>query len=344
MEIFFGKKKLSDLKACYYIESRSDNILNDAVRETKSFLKDKIDIVNDIRVYGSLEENDSQDFFNFINTPSFFSIKKAVIIKNTEKLSKEFLKAIIDYFDLSANPADNSFFLFTGEDIRKTPQIEAVISKYGEKYKVSSPLSGDFKKKLIEKAELDGIKITPKAAALFAENVNDDSILFENEYEKLYAYVYSDKDKIINESSVKRLVSRSIDFTIFDFVDHIGAGRFNEALELTTLLQKDELSSILALSQLYRMFKAILLIKASNSGKEDARMFLEKNIKAKPYFILKVLEKYERFEKIYDFESIVRILSLINELEIRKRKISEPDALFLYNIVIKIKQIKTLKN
>ena len=89
---FLENKKIEELKALYFIESRSESIIDEKIREIKSYLKDKIDPDNDIRIFDLKDEIASTDLYNFINTPSFFSIRKAAIIKKREKISKDLLK------------------------------------------------------------------------------------------------------------------------------------------------------------------------------------------------------------------------------------------------------------
>jgi len=97
MEKFLKNKNIEDLKPVYLIESRSEKIIDEKIREIKNYFKNKIDIESDFRL---IDENDDviiTDLFNFLSIPSFFSLRKILIVKNVDKISKEVMFFISDY-------------------------------------------------------------------------------------------------------------------------------------------------------------------------------------------------------------------------------------------------------
>jgi len=333
---FLENKKIEDLKAVYFIESRSESIIDDKVKEIKAYLKDKIDIENDLKVFNADDMPDPKEFYNFLNTPSFFSIKKAVVLKNCEKISRDLLKIISDFFLKTSDSGENALIFLTSADFKKAAIFHALVKEFGEVITVNKPTSENLKKRVLEKAELDGIKITPKALEILIGNINDDLNLLENEYEKLYLYVSSDSKKIINEDIVKRLVNKNVTFTIFNFVDYAGYKNFKMALELIPLLASDDNAVSGIIRQLFLMFKCVLYIKDGERGRNEAKTYLEKNINTSPGFILRILDKYRRFARNYKSEKIIKIIGVLNDFDIRKRKTDEPNINFLYNLLSKI--------
>lgn len=340
MSDFFKDKKIEDLKAVYFIESRSESIIDDKVKEIKAYFKDKIDIENDLKIFNTADISDPKDLYNFLNTPSFFSMKKVVVLKNCEKILKDSLKIISDFALGASDPNENAVIFLTSADFKKAGMFHAILKKAGEVITINKPTSDNLKKRILEKMELDGIKITPKALEMFISNVNDDLNILENEYEKLYLYVCCDNKKIINEDIVKRLVNRNITFTIFNFVDHIGYKNFESASELIPMLCNDENAVLSVIKQLFLMFKCVLYIKSGEGSREEARMYLEKNIHASSGFILRILSKYARFSKNYDSCQIVEIIGILNDFDIRKRKTDESATSFLYSLLSKIQFIQ----
>jgi DNA polymerase III delta subunit len=333
---FLENKKIEELKALYFIESRSESIIDEKIREIKSYLKDKIDPDNDIRIFDLKDEIASTDLYNFINTPSFFSIKKAAIIKNCEKISKDLLKIISDFFLKTSNPNEGIIIFLTSPEFKKAYSFQDIVKKYGELISIRKPETENLKKRVLEKTQLDGIKITPKALELFIGNINDDLNLLENEYEKLYLYVCSEKEKIINEDIVKKLVSRNISFTIFNFVDYVGYKNFKMASELLPSIAADEYAALSVIKQLYSMFKGVLYVMDGERGKNKVKNYLENNIKANPGFILKIISNYLRFAKNYTVEEIKNIIGILNDFDISKRKTSQTNINFLYGLLLKI--------
>ena len=336
---FLGNKKIEDLGAVYFIESRSESIIDDKVKEIRVYLKDKIDIENDLKILNAGDILDPKDLYNFLNTPSFFSIKKAVILKNCEKVSRDILKIISDFFLKTSNPGENAVIFLTSSEFKKAAIFNALVKQFGEIITINKPTSENLKKRVLEKVELDGIKITPKALEMFVGNINDDLNILENEYEKLYLYVCSDSKKIINEDIVKRLVNKSVAFTIFNFIDYIGYKNFKIAAELIPVLGTDDNAVSSIIRQLFLMFKCVLYIKDGDTGRNEAKAYLEKNINTSPGFILRIIDKYARFARNYKCEEIIKIMGILNDFDIRKRKTDEPNINFLYGLLSKIQFI-----
>ncbi|MCX6346414.1 MAG: hypothetical protein NTZ89_00465 [Actinobacteria bacterium] len=336
MAVFLENKKIEELKALYFIESRSESIIDEKIKEIRSYLKDKINSESDMRIFDAKYEVDASDLYNFINTPSFFSIKRAVIIKNCEKISKDILKIISDYFLKTSNPNEGIAIFLTSSELNKAYGFQDIVKKYGEIITIRKPETENLKKRVLEKAQLDGILITPKAMEIFIGNINGDLNLLENEYEKLYLYVCSENIKIINEDIVQKLVSRNISFTIFNFVDYVGYKNFKMAADLVPFMAEDEYASSAAIKQLYNMFKNVLYIMDGERGKAEVKNYLEKNTKANPGMVLKIISNYLRFAKNYTLEEIKRIIGILNDFDIAKRKTSQSNINFLYSLLSKI--------
>jgi DNA polymerase III subunit delta len=336
MAVFLENKKIEELKALYFIESKSESIIDEKIKEIRSYLKDKINSESDIRIFDAKYEVDASDLYNFINTPSFFSIKRAAIIRNCEKTSKDILKIISDFFLKTSNPNENIAIFLTAQELNKAYGFQDIVKKYGELITIRKPETENLKKRILEKTQLDGIKITPRAMEIFIGNINGDLNLLENEYEKLYLYVCSENAKIINEDIVQKLVSRNISFTIFNFADYIGYKNFKMAAELLPFIAEDEYASAAAIKQLYNMFKNILYVMDGERGKAVVKNFLEKNTKANPGMVLKIISNYSRFAKNWTLDEIKKIIGILNDFDIAKRKTSQSNVNFLYSLLSKI--------
>lgn len=323
MEELLSNKKFEELKPVYLIQSRSDKVIAEKVKEIKSYFKDKIDFENDLKI---IDENDYPDLnliFNFVNTLSFFSLKKVLIIKNINKTAKELLNYLLEFFDENSNLKDNCIIFIFANDLKKVANLVKCIEKFGEIIKIDYAVSEDLKKRLAEKSELDGVKFTPNASLLFIENINDDPILFEIEYQKLLSYIYFEPKKIITENIVRELVKRNVETTIFDFVDYVGMKKFKDALNTINDLVEDYSATdniflIKVINSIYRLFKFLMYYKSDKNGPKSSYDYLLKTINAKPYFINKIYKKYQVFEKKYSYEEVKKVLETLNIFDIKR--------------------------
>ena len=336
MAVFLENIKIEELKALYFIESKSESIIDEKIREIRSYLKDKINSEGDIRIFDGKHEIDPSDLYNFINTPSFFSVKRAAIIKSCEKITKDIIKIISEFFLKTSNPNESIAIFLTSPELSKAYGFQDIVKKYGEVITIRKPETENIRKRVLEKAQLDGIKITPKALELFTGNINGDLNLLEKEYEKLYLYVCSEKEKIISEDVVQKLVGRNISFTIFNFVDYIGYKNFKMAADLIPFMAEDEFASIAAIKQLYNMFRNVLFVMDGERGSAEVKNYLEKNTKANPGMVLKIISNYRGFAKKWTLEEIKRIINILNDFDIAKRKTSQSNIKFLYSLLSEI--------
>ena len=257
-------KNLSDLKPFYLYISKSPSILGDKLAEFRKFLKDKIDFDSDFKIFYADEEEQTGEFISFYNTPSFFSEKKIAIIRNLESAHNSFIKMLTDQVTGFNKDSFGTILIIltTLQKNKIDKQLLAEIEKSGDIKEIYSPQTGNLRKWLEEKCELDDIKFTSKAAIKLIENVNFDSSLLKTEYEKLHTFIISEKDKTINEKMVDKLVNRVYDMKIFDAVDYIGNKDKGGALKTLKIVSGEKQSMLGLITLLHRMFKAFLYLKS----------------------------------------------------------------------------------
>jgi DNA polymerase III delta subunit len=351
---------LEKLKPCYYFISSSASILEEEIENTKKSLKSVIDVSIDFKVFDLDEESEMDDFFNFFKTPSFFSEKKVAVIKNFENVSGPAIKLVTGLLRSSGSDYGTVLFITSKKDVRDK-DLSDFILEFGLKKKLISPVSESLKKWVIERAELDGIRFTDKAIARLLENVNYDFGVLKREYQKLYLYIISEKDKTVGEEIVNRLVNRIFDMKIFDMVDFIGKKDKNNALiALKSVLfetetgkkssgktgsgslqgdsdagstDKKNIAGLITL--LHRMYKAILYYKATGS-REILVNYIRKNVGHYPFIFNKLASNYERFSANYSVSALINIFKILAEydFQLRSNQLSiQPKNLILKMIV-----------
>lgn len=328
------KLKLEDLKRCYLFTSKSSYILDEKVSSIKKSFRGKINFDTDFRVFDATSDIEEKEFNNFITTPSFFSIKKLLVIKNVEHMSSHLLNSLVDMLTSSD---DSIIFVITSTRSKLDSRLVEAAKKVGEIQNIRSPLSNDLKKWVEEKSELDGIKFTNRAINILVESVGSDLSLLKAEYEKLYTYVISEKEKLINEEMVKSLISRTYFLKVFDLVDFIGARDKQNSLKALKDVIEERQSLIGMLTLIYRMFKCLMYFKYEN-GRELVKEYLQRNINVQDYFINnfinKLADKYEKFSSNYSEGEIVKILGILNHYDINFRKSSAEESVNLANRLV----------
>ena len=335
---------LKDLRPAVLFVSASNSILDEKINGIKNSFKDILNPDSDIKIFYCGEGIDESEFLNFYNTPSFFSEKKIAILKNIEKLSSEQIRMIIKIVeDVDIKNYGTALIMGSLKDLsaKREPEKSLLdsLKKKGSIEKITAPQTGSLRKWLEEKSELDGIRFTSKASLRLIENVNFDLDLLRMEYEKIFTYMISEREKVIDEKIVEKLVYRVYDMKIFDLIDCIGNRDKKNALKVLKAirLEKENIPGIITL--LHRMFKAMLYIKAGNvkkrndmPGGQSARSYIMRNLGHLPYMIPRLLANYTRFARKYSTEEIIKIFDVLSRYDIGFRAADFKE----YNLTLKM--------
>ncbi|MBE3092084.1 MAG: DNA polymerase III subunit delta [Chloroflexi bacterium] len=310
--------KLEELSSCYLYISTSDSVLEDKLENVKKFLKGKINFDTDFKVFNGAEEIDEEEFNNYISTPSLFSPKKIAVIKYIEKVSANLQKKVINLISSNSNGGTNVIFIITASKQKFNPALLDAIRKAGKVVQLKSPLSSSLKKWLEEKSKSDEIKFTEEAESLLIENVNLDLNLLKKEYEKLYDYISSEEKKVIDEDTVRFLVSRIYSLKIFDLVDYLGKRDKDNSLKALRSILDEGQNLIGLVTLIHRMFKCFLYIKSGNS-KSSVTDYIENNMKVPPYFVGKLVSKYIKLSNNYTEAEVLKVFEILNKYDISFR-------------------------
>jgi DNA polymerase-3 subunit delta len=340
--------ELSSFKPSMLYISRSSSILDGKIDEIKNYLKDRINLEADFKIFYGSEGLEEGDFLNFFNTPPFFSDKKVTVIKDIDKLPSAQAKKISVVLEESVSEDFNTILIMTSLKEKLNKDLLEKVRKTGVVKRLMVPHTDSLKKWLEEKSELDGIGFTQGASGKLIENVNFDLSLLKKEYEKLYTYVLDKKDKLIDEKAVEKLVSRVYEMKIFDLVDFIGSREKNRAVRALKSIVLEKQSIIGLVTLLFRMFKFMLYLKSEPAGvrletrdniqytnpkhHEHAKNYMASHLGHAPYMLGRVSSNYTRFSRKYSAGEIIMIVSLLNSYDIllRKGEVSE------YNLVLKM--------
>ncbi|MBN1298265.1 MAG: hypothetical protein JW997_01110 [Actinobacteria bacterium] len=340
-------KDISEFKNCYLFVSKSHLVLNERIDNLKKLLKNQINMEMDFKIFYGGEEINEQEFVNYCNTPSFFSLKKVAVVKNFDKAVASFHDKLLELLNNTEGTISSAIIVLTASKLPRIPidgnesakkvkvsSLQGIIkrvSSAGVIENINSPSQDSIKKWLYSKSELDGLTFTAIAVNRFVENVNFDFNLLKKEYDKILLYMASEKEKTVSEVIVNKLVNRVLEMKIFDVVDFIGRRDKSAALAaLQSVMedkkskagfngaQKTDKSVIGILTLIHRMFKSFLYIRSTGS-KELLKKYIDRYIGHIPFMAGKVLKNYTLFSKNYSTAEIIYVFDILNSYDISLR-------------------------
>jgi len=312
------KDSKAALKKAYFYISRNEHVLKEKLEEIKEYISRGAGSGIELKVFDTSDRQSLEDVEGFVSSPSLFSEQKAVILEHIEKAPAGFQKMAAER--ISRDGGAGTIFIFTAPSEKINKALMDAVRKQGVIRSIKPPSSADMLKWLDKRSKEDGIGFTEDARHLLVENVNLDINLLKNEYGKLFDYISSEEEKIIDADTVKALVTRVYSMKIFDLVDFLGERDKNKSLEALEDILNEDKKLLGLITLVHRMFKSMLYIKTESGGKGSATSYLAANINMPPYFIGKTVNKYIRFSENYTREEIISIIGMLNDYDMELRK------------------------
>lgn len=308
----------------YLIENIDQTIIS--LEEQNIIKKEKFTdcIINEY----DLEETSITKALEDLDTYSFLSTKKTIIIKNIELLkteeNKKDIEHLLKYID---NPSPDNLLIIEAKKLNNTTKLAKDLKKK------CTYIEGKIdSKKFIEK-ELKDYKIDNISINYLIELCQDDITKITNECNKLKSYKY--EEKVITKEDINELVVKKLkdpkDLT-FQFSRNIALKNKKEALkQYKELLEYNiEPISIIGLlaSQIRIIYQVKLLEKKRLSDKEIANILEEKS----DYRIKKTRE----LTRFYTEKELLSLMQKLSDMDL-KIKTEDVDAnnlleLFIINI------------
>lgn len=327
--------KLENLDRCYLYISSSDSILASRVRSIKRFLKGKINLDTDFKVFNGAEGIEDEEFNNYISNPSLFSAKKIAVIEFIEKVPVSLQKRIAELVSAKEKQDSGVVFILTSLKRKFNTKLLQLIKKTSNVRQLKLPEGSDIKNWLMKKSSSDGIAFTDGAVSVLLENINMDLNLLKKEYEKLYDYINSETKKVIDENAVRFLVKRVYSVKVFDLIDCVGKRDREGSLKAIRSLSEENQNMIGLVTLIHRMFKCFLYIKSGDS-RSSVTDYIEDKMKIPPYYISKLVSKYIKWSSNYKQAEIVKTFKLLNDYDIKFRSDTGKDDHLIKKLVLEI--------
>ncbi len=252
---------------------------------------------------------DSENIENIINdcmTLPLFSEKKLVICENANMFTASTSKdsEIIEQYLNNPNPDTTLIFTINQEKIDERKKITKLIKKNGTVKEFNENISPVQ----IIKTGLKDYQIDNSLINLFIERVGDNSLILENEIEKLKLYK---EDQIITKEDILNVTTKKIDTDIFKLLDHIVKNNKSEALEIyheMIKMNEEPIKIIIMLANQFRiMYQSKELLKKGLSEKDIAS-----TLKIHPYRIKLAIQNGKK----YSSDLLLQYLSDLADIDI----------------------------
>ena len=294
----------------YLLNSKIDELVN----------KDFKDI--DKNVY-DLDEKDLDDALLDLDTYSFLSDKKIVIIKNIENLNDDKKTThLINYLD---NSNSDNLLILTTTKFNGTKKINKTLKEKTNFIKLESDPN------TVIKNLLKDYKLEPGVINKISIYSNNNLDIIKTECDKLINYK---DDKNITVGDVEKLVVKHLGDSsniIFDLVKYISSSDKKRALEQYKLLQEyniDDISLIGLIESQLRLLEEVSIYKKEGLYKDD----IATKLNIHPYRIQKTMELLST-TNISSINNLIKNLSEI-DYKVKSGLIDSKDCILMYIINI----------
>ena len=307
----------------YFLYGEEDYLIGERIKQIAAGLGEgvAIETLGAKEVAGQLGE--------LVNAQSLFSENRLLIINDRKIFNdKEFADKIPQL--LSANASTETVvFVYPGmPDGRK--KLTAWLKKEGqaEEFRSFAPWQEEEALAfIIREAGRNKKKIGSHAAALFWELAGANLRHLSKEIEKAATYI-GVKDKIEREDVLAVISAGEVD--VFSFVESLKNKQTKKALQTLNRLLKEKEDPIRVLGLLASQFRLLLKVKAlKEMGRDLYKM--SSDLKTKPFFIRKTLEKVGKFS----IAELKNILALLLDADY-KLKTGQASQLVLESLVLEI--------
>lgn len=270
-----------------------------------------------------LDEKDLDDALLDLDTYSFLSDKKIVIIKNIENLNDDKKTThLINYLD---SPNNNNLLILTTTKFNGTKKINKTLKEKTNFIKLESDPN------TVIKNLLKDYKLEPGVINKISIYSNNNLDIIKTECDKLINYK---EDKNITVDDVEKLVVKHLGDSsniIFDLVKYISSSDKKRALEQYKLLQEyniDDIGLIGLIESQLRLLEQVSIYKKEGLYKDE----IASKLNIHPYRIQKTMELLSS-TNITSINNLIKNLSEI-DYKVKSGLIDSKDCILMYIINI----------
>lgn len=295
-----------DLKPVYLIVGEDPYFFNQSLKKLKQRLEREGDLLLDYQEFEA-PELDPEALINALRTPSFLSGKRVVVLKRIEQLREADRQRLKEYLQ---DPADSSSLILQLGDPKKGGPWRKMVGARGEVREKKKYTWSQLRSWVRQKVGQSGKSISGDALQELILRVGPDLERMEKEMEKLFLY-YAD-DQEIKKAGVGKIVSPSIESSVFHLLNAVGRRKAEESLSTFRNLMVQEKNPLGLLALLARHFRHLILAKSFYEQGRSQRQ-IEESLQVRDFVAASYLEQIRNFTN----KQLTNVYRLILETEYR---------------------------
>lgn len=240
----------------YFYYGNNDFLVN---KEIDSLIeKLNVDPINIIKY--DLIESEQQHVLEEIQTVSFFSDQKVVVVKNVHLLNNEVEHVIETWANYISNPKEDIILILQDQELLAESSIlgKAIFLNSVIK-KIDAIEEKEYPNYILSILKKYQYEIDNEAINELLERTSFDFYLISQEIDKLMLFCYD--TKIITHKDITLLVSRNLEENIYELTNAVVSRNINKAIEVFYDLMARNEEPIRILNQLANKFRELLHVK-----------------------------------------------------------------------------------
>ena len=313
----------------YFIENEDNFLIEEKIKEI--IKKEKFDDVTPTTY--DLELTSLENALEDLDTYSFLTNKKVIIIRGLDKIVKKNLDYDIDssldhLYKYLKNPVDDNLLIIR---VNKSDSKQNMYKKLKSLCTVEE-IKTDIKELVQDK--LKDYKLEKRFIDYLIEYCNNDITKISNEVEKLKNYRLEEKEltiKDIDDLVIKEYGDSKNLF--FSFLENVGKKDIENSLKSYRELKNYDMNDLGLLTSISNQVRLMYTVKVYEE-KKYSNDEIAKRLNAKPYRIMKIRE----LTRLYTLEEIRGLMIKLEEIDLKSKSTDESTNSLIENFIINLKK------
>lgn len=311
----------------YFIENEDNFLIEEKIKEIIE--KEKFNEV--IPTTYDLELTSLENALEDLDTYSFLTNKKVIIIRGLDKIVKKNLDYDIDasldhLYKYLKNPIEDNLLIIR---VNKSDSKQTMYKKIKENCEIEET-QVDLNKYIEEK--LKDYKLEKRFIDYLIEHCNNDVTKISNEVEKLKNYKLEEKELTIQD--IDDLVTKEYGDSkqlFFNFLEYVGKRDIENALKAYRELKNydtNDLGTLTSISNQVRTMYTVKVYEEKNISNDD----IAKKMNANPYRIKKLRE----LTRLYSLKEIRELMIKLEDIDLKSKSTDESTNSLIENFIISL--------